>query len=77
MFFQLIAKRYEKHSTIIITNQSFSKWAEVFADSILANAILDRLLHHSHIVKITGPSYRLKNVLANLGDDEVNQKSLS
>lgn len=76
LFFQLIAKRYEKHSTIITTNQPFSRWAEVFADSILANAILDRLLHHSHIVKITGPSYRLKNVLSAFADDEVNQKAI-
>jgi DNA replication protein DnaC len=63
LFFQLIAKRYEKFSTIITTNQPFSKWAEVFSDSTLANAILDRLLHHSHIIKITGPSYRLKDKL--------------
>lgn len=66
LFFQLIAKRYEKNSTIITTNQIFGRWAEVFADPTLANAILDRLLHHSHIVKITGPSYRLKDTLASL-----------
>jgi DNA replication protein DnaC len=61
LFFQLIAKRYEKTSTIITTNQTFSKWGEVFSDAILANAILDRLLHHSTIIKITGPSYRAKD----------------
>jgi len=61
LFFQLIAKRYEKFSTIITTNQPFSKWAEIFSDPTLANAILDRLLHHSHIIKITGPSYRLRD----------------
>lgn len=60
LFFQLIAKRYEESSTIITTNQPFSKWGEVFSDNTLANAILDRLLHHSSIIKITGPSYRLK-----------------
>ena len=60
LFFQLIAKRYEENSTIITTNQPFSKWGEVFSDNTLANAILDRLLHHSSIIKITGPSYRLK-----------------
>ena len=69
LFFQLIAKRYEKNSTIITTNQVFGKWAEVFSDATLANAILDRLLHHSHIVKITGPSYRLKDVAASLTDE--------
>ena len=51
LFFQLIAKRYEKHSTIVTTNQTFNKWGEVFSDNVLANAILDRLLHHSTIIK--------------------------
>ena len=63
LFFQLIAKRYEKNSTIVTTNQPFSKWGEIFSDTTIANAILDRLLHHSHIIKITGPSYRLKDKL--------------
>ena len=63
LFFQLIAKRYETHSTIITTNQPFSKWGEVFSDNTLANAILDRLLHHSTVIKINGPSYRLKDKL--------------
>lgn len=52
--------RYEKHPTIITTNKSFSKWGDVFGDSVIANAILDRLLHHSKIFNIVGPSYRLK-----------------
>ena len=63
LFFQLIAKRYEKHSTIITTNQPFSKWGEIFSDNTLANAILDRLLHHSSVIKINGQSYRLKDKL--------------
>lgn len=62
LFFQLITKRYEHNSTIITTNQPFSKWGDVFSDMTLANAILDRLLHHSHIIKIVGPSYRTKDV---------------
>lgn len=62
LFFQLITKRYEKTSTIITTNQPFSKWGDVFSDITLANAILDRLLHHSHVIKIIGPSYRTKDV---------------
>jgi DNA replication protein DnaC len=62
LFFQLITKRYEHNSTIITTNQPFSKWADVFSDATLANAILDRLLHHAHIIKIVGPSYRTKDV---------------
>jgi DNA replication protein DnaC len=70
LFFQLIAKRYEKNSTIITTNQPFSKWPEIFTSPSIANAILDRLLHHSHIIKITGPSYRLKGVFDLLGDSD-------
>ena len=69
LFFQLIAKRYEHNSTIITTNQPFSKWGEVFSDGMLANAILDRLLHHSQIVKIIGPSYRTKHVQDMINDE--------
>lgn len=63
MLFQLINKRYEKHSTIITTNKPFGKWHEIFGDVTLANAILDRLLHHSHVININGNSYRLKDKL--------------
>lgn len=63
MLFQLINKRYEKSTTIITTNQPFGKWAEVFGDAVLANAILDRLLHHSHIFTINGKSYRTKGII--------------
>jgi len=66
LFFQLVARRYEKKSTIITTNQYFSKWSEVFNDSIIANAILDRLIHHSEIINITGKSYRIQ--------DKINQQ---
>lgn len=70
LFFQLITKRYEHTSTIITTNQPFSKWGEVFSDITLANAILDRLLHHSHVIKIIGPSYRTKNVRDLINEDK-------
>lgn len=70
LFFQLIAKRYEKNSTIVTTNQSFSKWTEIFTSPSIANAILDRLLHHSHIIKITGSSYRLKDVFDVINDSD-------
>lgn len=65
-FFQLISMRYEKKSTIITTNKNLSRWAEIFNDPVIANAILDRLLHHSHIVSITGPSYRMKDIMEQL-----------
>lgn len=61
LFFNLIAKRYEKSSTIITTNLAFSKWPDVFGDPILTNALLDRLLHHCSVLNITGPSYRMKD----------------
>lgn len=61
ILFQLISKRYEKNCTIITTNKPFSKWNEIFGDATVANAILDRLLHHSHVINITGRSYRIKD----------------
>lgn len=73
LFFQLIAKRYEKKSIILTTNKPFGKWGEVFNDNMLANAILDRLIHHSHIVKITGPSYRIKDKLENFDQSTKNK----
>lgn len=60
LFFQLIAKRYEKNSTIFTSNKAFSAWNEVFADLTIASAILDRILHHCHVISIKGESYRLK-----------------
>ena len=63
MFFQLIAKRYENKPTIITTNQSFSKWGEVFGDTTIAAAIVDRLVHHSVIINIKGKSYRIKDLV--------------
>ncbi|SFH01206.1 ATP-binding protein, partial [Clostridium homopropionicum] len=61
LFFQLIAKRYEKCSTIFTSNKSFSQWGEVFSDNTIAAAILDRILHHATVVNIKGDSYRLKD----------------
>ena len=60
VFFQLISRRYERGAIILTANQSFGQWAEVFGDPIVASAILDRLLHHSHVINIKGDSYRLR-----------------
>ncbi|WP_437717071.1 IS21-like element helper ATPase IstB [Sorangium sp. So ce448] len=60
LFFQLVARRYEKSSTLITTNQVVTQWGTVFGDEVLAAAILDRLLHHSHTLMVSGDSYRLK-----------------
>lgn len=62
MLFQLINKRYEQKPIIVTTNIPFGKWSDLFGDPILANAILDRLLHHSHVFNITGKSYRTKDI---------------
>ena len=59
-FFEIISKRYEKGSIIITTNKSFEQWSDIFSDNILASAILDRIVHHSDVIKINGPSYRAK-----------------
>ncbi|MDR0899097.1 MAG: IS21-like element helper ATPase IstB [Lactobacillaceae bacterium] len=60
-FYQLMSARYETHSTIITTNLPFSSWGKIFNNEIAAGAIVDRLIHHSKIFKITGQSYRLKD----------------
>ncbi|MBW8352165.1 IS21-like element helper ATPase IstB [Bacillus sp. IITD106] len=61
LFFQLIDMRYEKKSTILTTNVNFKTWGDIFQDPKIANAILDRVLHHATVVNIIGDSYRLKN----------------
>ena len=61
-FFDVIGKRYEKASTIITTNKSFQQWGDIFDDNILADAIKDRVVHHSFIFQIKGSSYRTKEI---------------
>jgi DNA replication protein DnaC len=62
LFFQVIAKRYEKGALIVTSNLAFGQWDTAFAgDATLTAALLDRLLHHAHIVPIQGESYRLRN----------------
>ena len=61
-FFEVISKRYEAGSLIITTNKPFEEWATIFGDTILAGAILDRVVHHSMIFTIKGQSYRSKTI---------------
>lgn len=65
LFYRFIATRYEKSSTIITSNKTFSDWTELFHDPIIITAILDRLLHHSVVINIKGNSYRLKGTAGN------------
>lgn len=60
LFFQLVARRYERGSILVTSNRPVSEWGTVFGDAVVATAILDRLLHHSHIITIRGESYRLR-----------------
>lgn len=61
LFFQLISRKYENSSIIITTNHNFKEWGKIFNDDIIASAIIDRLLHHCHLFKIIGESYRIKD----------------
>ena len=60
LFFQLVSRRYEKGAMLITSNRNVGEWGTVFADPVVATAILDRLLHHSHVLTIRGDSYRLR-----------------
>jgi DNA replication protein DnaC len=60
LFFQLVSRRYEMGAMLITSNRSVAEWGTVFADPVVATAILDRLLHHSHVLTIRGDSYRLR-----------------
>ncbi len=61
LFFRFIKSRYEKGSTIITSNKSFSQWSELSHDPVIISAVLDRLLHHSVVINMQGSSYRLKD----------------
>lgn len=58
--FALISARYERSSVILTANKGFAEWGDVLGDTVIATAILDRLLHHSHVINIRGESYRLR-----------------
>lgn len=63
LFFRLVSHRYERGAILITTNKGVDAWPEILAgDEVLATAILDRLLHHSHVINIKGRSYRLREL---------------
>ena len=61
LFFQLMSRRYERASTVLTSNKSFEEWGEIFGDEVMAAALIDRLLHHCHIVNVRGNSYRMRH----------------
>lgn len=73
LFFQLVSRRYEKGSIILSTNKPFDRWGEIFGDDVIASAILDRLLHHCHIIPTSGPSDQIKDKLEKLKSKELNK----
>jgi DNA replication protein DnaC len=63
LFFRLVSTRYERGSIVLTSNKHVRDWPEIFAgDEILTTAILDRLLHHVHVIHIDGRSYRLRDL---------------
>jgi DNA replication protein DnaC len=60
LFFQLISRRYEHASTVFTSNKSFEEWGAVLGDEVMAAALIDRVLHHCHLVNIRGNSYRMR-----------------
>ena len=70
LLFQLVSARYEHRSTVITTNVAVGLWADVFGDAVTAAAIADRVCHHCTMLKITGRSYRMKDLLAEAADGE-------
>ena len=59
-FFILVSARYERGSTILTSNKGFGEWGELLGNAVIASAVLDRLLHHSHVLNIRGETYRLR-----------------
>ena len=65
LLFQLISDWYEQKSLVITSNLEFSQWNKIFADARLTAALVDRVIHHAHILSFTGDSYRVKHALSN------------
>lgn len=61
LFFQLMNRRYERASTVLTSNKGFEEWGSVLGDEVMAAALIDRVLHHCHLVNIRGNSYRMRN----------------
>ena len=59
-FFTWVSAQYERGSSILKSTKGFGEWGELLGDTVIASAVLDRLLHHSHVLNIRGESFRLK-----------------
>ena len=61
LLFRIVCTRYETGSIILTSNKFFTNWGELMSDAVIATAMLDRLLHHAHVINIRGETYRLKD----------------
>jgi DNA replication protein DnaC len=68
-FFQLLCQRYERRSTIITSNKAFADWGDIFGDPVIAGAMLDRYLHHCHVLNLKGESYRMRSRKRSSGEN--------
>src|SRR3954451_22923553 len=75
LIFQLVNARYERGAMILTSNRGFSEWGEILGDTVVATALLDRLLHHAVVIQIEGSSYRLRQH-ADLVPEHVRSKAL-
>ena len=79
LFFQLINARYEHASTVLTSNKGFEDWSDILGDEVMAAALIDRLMHHCHVVNIRGNSYRMREhtdlwrAIQPKTEDQVNQ----
>ncbi|WP_255288195.1 ATP-binding protein, partial [Bacillus thuringiensis] len=71
ILFHIIADCYEQKSVIVTSNLEFGQWNRIFGDNRLTSALVDRLVHHPHIIAFTGESYRLRNALSS-GNTKIN-----
>ncbi len=71
LLFHIIADCYEQKSVIVTSNLEFGQWNRIFGDNRLTSALVDRLVHHAHIVAFTGESFRLRNALSSIKAPEI------
>jgi len=70
LLFSVISNCYEKQSMIVTSNLQLGRWNEVFGDDRLTTALIDRVVHHAHILAFTGKSYRFQQAMANKNGDQ-------
>lgn len=75
LFFQLVSSRYEHASIILTSNLPFARWGDVFADHVVASAMIDRIVHHAEVLTLKGHSYRMKDTKLTLPSERAENKA--